>query len=142
MPIESDKTSFGELRRGAQLAGAERGRRASDAGEVGFDGIKTVGQWQGSREASALDAEARLSGNPARILELVADETVSAGWERLNGRHGCGLCLGWERAYDYAASCFCHPGLLDAALSAISPASLPPTTQRGTASSNPSPSVD
>src|SRR6516164_6760551 len=38
MPIESDKTSVGELRRGAQLAGAERGRRASDAGEVGFVG--------------------------------------------------------------------------------------------------------
>jgi hypothetical protein len=46
----------------------------SDTGEVGFDGIKTVGQRQGSREARTLDAEAGLSGNPARILELVADE--------------------------------------------------------------------
>jgi len=98
MPIESDKTSVGELRWGAQLAAAERGRRASDAGEVGFDGIKTVGQRQGSREARALDAEAGLGGNPARILKLVADEAVSAGWEGLNGRHGRGLCLSWERA--------------------------------------------
>src|SRR6516165_8386721 len=142
MPIKRNKAGVGELRRGAQLAGAERGRRASDAGEVGFDGIKTVGQRQGPREARALDAEAGFGRNPARILELVADEAVSAGWERLNGRHGCGLCLGWERAYDYAASCFCHPGLLDAALSAISSASLPPTTQRGTTSSNPSPSSE
>jgi hypothetical protein len=58
----------------------------------------------------ALDAEAGLGGNPARILELVADEAVSAGWERLNGRHGRGLCLDWERFEDYAVSCFCHPG--------------------------------
>jgi hypothetical protein len=28
----------------------------------------------------------------------VADEAVSAGWERLNGRHGRGLYLDWERA--------------------------------------------
>jgi hypothetical protein len=28
----------------------------------------------------------------------VADEAVSAGWERLNGRHGRGLLFGWERA--------------------------------------------
>ena len=46
----------------------------------------------GSGEARTLDAEAGLGGNPARILELVGDEAVSAGWERLNGRHG-GLCL-------------------------------------------------
>ena len=68
MPIESDKTSVGELRRGAQLAGAERGRRASDAGEVGFDGIKTVGQRQGSGETRALDAETGLGGNPAENI--------------------------------------------------------------------------
>src|ERR1700745_2528106 len=98
MPIESDKASVVEFRRGAELAGAERGRQASDTGEVGFDGIKTVGQRQGFREARALDAEARLSGNPARILELVGDEAVSSGWERLNGRHGRGLYLDWERA--------------------------------------------
>ncbi len=79
MPIERDEAGVGELRRGAQLAGAERGRRASDAGEVGFDGIKTVGQRHGSREARALDAEAGLGGNPARILELMADEAVFAG---------------------------------------------------------------
>ena len=79
MPIECDKAGVGELRRGAQLAGAERGRRASNAGEVGFDGIETFGQRQGFREACALDAEARLGRNPARILELVADEAVSAG---------------------------------------------------------------
>jgi hypothetical protein len=97
MPIESDKTSVGELRRGAKLASAERSRRASDAGEVGFDRIKTLSQRQGPREARALDAETGLGGNPARILELVADEAVSAGWERLNSRHGRGLCLGWER---------------------------------------------
>ena len=88
MPIERDEPGIGELRRGAQLAGAERGRRASNAGEVGFDRIKTFGQRQGSREARVLDAEAGLGGNPARILELVDDEAVSAGWERLNGRHG------------------------------------------------------
>jgi hypothetical protein len=35
----------------------------------------------------ALDAEAGPSGNPARILELVGDEAVATGWERLNGRH-------------------------------------------------------
>ena len=88
MPIECDEASVGELRRGAQLTGAERDRRASDAGEVGFDGIKTFGERQGSGETRVLDAEAGLGGNPARILELVDDEAVSAGWERLNGRHG------------------------------------------------------
>ena len=31
--------------------------------------------------------EAELGGNPARILELVGDEAVSAGSEGLNGRH-------------------------------------------------------
>ena len=92
MPIERNETGVGELRRGAQLAGAERGGRASDAGEVGFDRIKTFGQRQRSREARALHAEAGLGGNPARILELMADEAVSAGWERLNRRHGRGLC--------------------------------------------------
>jgi hypothetical protein len=84
----------GERSSQAQNAVGER----PDTGEVGFDGIKTVGQRQESREARALDVEARLSGNPARILELVADEAVSAGWERLNGRHGRGLYLDWERA--------------------------------------------
>jgi hypothetical protein len=98
MPIERDEAGVGELRRGAQLAGAERGRRTSDAGQVGFDRIKTFGQRQGSREACALDAEAGLGGNPARILELVDYEAVSAGWERLNGRHGRVLFLDWERA--------------------------------------------
>jgi hypothetical protein len=34
MPIECDEPGVGKLRRGAQLAGAERGGRASDAGEV------------------------------------------------------------------------------------------------------------
>jgi hypothetical protein len=38
--------------------------------------------------ARSLDAEAGLGGNPAGILELVADEAVSAGWERLKGWHG------------------------------------------------------
>ena len=74
MPIECDEASVAELRRGAQLAGAERGRRASNAGEVGFDRIKTFGQRQGSGETRVLDAEAGLGGNPARILELVADK--------------------------------------------------------------------
>jgi hypothetical protein len=32
--------------------------------------------------------EAGLGGNPAGILELMADKAVSAGRERLNGRHG------------------------------------------------------
>jgi hypothetical protein len=67
------------LRRGAQVAGAEGGQRASDAGEVRFDRIKTVGQRQGSRDACALDAEAALGGNTATILELVGDEAVSTG---------------------------------------------------------------
>ena len=98
MPIERNETGVGELRRGAQLAGAERGRRASDAAEVGFDRIKTFGQRLRSREARALDAEAGLGGNPARILELMDDEAVSAGWERLNGGHGGGLYSDWERA--------------------------------------------
>src|ERR1700730_3350569 len=88
MPIECAEASVAELRRGAQLAGAERGRRASNAGEVGFDRIKTFGQRQGAGETRVLDAEAGLGGNPARILELVDDEAVSAGWERLNDRHG------------------------------------------------------
>ena len=87
MPIERDKAGVSELCRGAQLAGAERGRQAPNAGEVGFDRIETFGQRHGCRETCALDAEAGLRGNPARILELVADEAVSAGWERLNGRH-------------------------------------------------------
>jgi hypothetical protein len=93
MPIERDEAGVGELRRGAQLAGTDRSRRTSDAGEVGFDRIKTFCQRQGSREARALDAEAGLGGNPARILELVDYEAVSAGWERLNVRHGRGLYL-------------------------------------------------
>jgi hypothetical protein len=53
---------------------------------------------QGYNDGGFSDAETELGGNPARILELVADEAVSAGWERLNGRHGRGLCLGWKRA--------------------------------------------
>jgi hypothetical protein len=77
MSIERDEAGVAELRRGAQLAGAERGRRASDAGEVGFDRVETFGQRQGSREAGVLDAEARLGGNPARILELVPDVCVN-----------------------------------------------------------------
>ena len=88
MPIERDEPGIGELRRGAQLAGAERGRRPSNAGELGFDRIETFGRRQGSGETRVLDAEAGLGGNPARILELVDDEAVSAGWERLNGRRG------------------------------------------------------
>jgi hypothetical protein len=63
----------------------QRGRRASDAAEVGFDRIEAYGQRHGSREARALDAEAGLGGNSAGVLELMADEAVSAGWERLNG---------------------------------------------------------
>ena len=65
MPIECDEASVAELRRGAQLAGAERGRRASNAGEVGFDRIKTFGQRQRSGETRVLDAEAGLGGPPA-----------------------------------------------------------------------------
>src|SRR5438045_4753331 len=87
VPIERDNAGVGELRRRTQLAGAERGRRASDAGEVGRDRIETLAQRHGSRETCTLDAEARLGGNPARILELVADEAVSAGWDWLKGRH-------------------------------------------------------
>ena len=88
MPIERDEAGVGKWRRRAQLAGAQRGRRASDAAEVAFDRIEGYGQRHGSREARAFDAEAELGGNPARILELVGDEAVSAGWEGLNGRHG------------------------------------------------------
>src|SRR5690348_12092490 len=42
----------------------------------------------GARETHELDAEAGLSGNPARVLELVGDEAVSHRLERLNGRNG------------------------------------------------------
>ena len=87
MPIERDEAGVGKLRRRAQLAGAQRGRRASDAAEVAFDRIEGYGQRHGSREARAFDAEAELGGNPARILELVGDEAISAGSEGLNGRH-------------------------------------------------------
>jgi len=86
-----------ELRRGAQLAGAERGRRATDAAEVRFDCVEAFGQRHGCREASALDAEAGLRDNPARILELVAEKAISAGWERLNGRHGTASLDGGPR---------------------------------------------
>src|ERR1700738_2714751 len=79
MAIETNETAGGELRRGAQRAGAERGRRASDAAEIAFDRLEAFGQRHGSRKARALDAEAGLSGYPARILELVCDEAVSAG---------------------------------------------------------------
>jgi len=65
---------------------------------VGFDRIKTFGQRQGSREARVLDAEAGLGGNPARVLELVGDEAVSAGWERLNGRAWARPLFRWKRA--------------------------------------------
>jgi len=88
VPIELDERDIGKLRRGAQLAGAQRGRRASDAAKVAFDRIETFGQRDGSHEARALDAEAGLGSNSARILELVADKAVSTGWERLNDRHG------------------------------------------------------
>jgi hypothetical protein len=64
MPIERDKPGVGELRRGAQLAGAERGRRASNAAKVGFDRIEAFGQRHGPRETRALDAEAELSATP------------------------------------------------------------------------------
>jgi hypothetical protein len=95
------------LRRGAQLAGAERGRRTSDAGQVGFDRIKTFGQRHGSREACALDAEAGLGGNPARILELVDYEAVSASWGKAQRvgmarplfRLGAGLALRGHLAF-------------------------------------------
>jgi hypothetical protein len=53
-----------------------------------LDRNKTYGQRQGSRETRVLNAEAGLGGNPAGVLELMGDEAVSAGWERLNGRHG------------------------------------------------------
>jgi hypothetical protein len=36
VPIEGDEPGVGKLLRGAQLAGAQRGRRASDAAEVAF----------------------------------------------------------------------------------------------------------
>src|ERR1700737_451901 len=65
MPIERDEPGVGKLRRGAQLAGAERRRRASDAAEVGFDRVETFGPRHGSRETRALDAEAGLGANPA-----------------------------------------------------------------------------
>ena len=58
------ETGVGELRRGAQLAGTERGRRASNAAKVGFDRIEAFGQRHGSRETRALDAEAELSATP------------------------------------------------------------------------------
>jgi hypothetical protein len=61
---------------------------AAPSAEVGFDRIETFGYPHGSREPRALDAEAGLSGNPARMLELVADKAVSIGWEGLNGRQG------------------------------------------------------
>jgi hypothetical protein len=80
MPIESDKASVGELRRGAQLAGAERGRRASDAGEVGFDGIKTVGQRQGSGETRALDAEPGSAATPAPRSAASRWEAAANPW--------------------------------------------------------------
>jgi len=57
VPIELDERDIGKLRRGAQLAGAQRGRRASDAAKVAFDRIETFGQPDGSHEARALDAE-------------------------------------------------------------------------------------
>jgi hypothetical protein len=63
MPIERDEPGVGELPWGAQFAGAKRGRRASDAAEVGFDRIKACGQRQGSCETRSLDAEAGLGGN-------------------------------------------------------------------------------
>jgi len=88
MPIERDKPGVGELRRGPELAGAKGGRRTSDAPEVRCDRIEAFRQRHGSREARALDAEAGLGGNSAGVLELMAGKAVSAGWERLNGRHG------------------------------------------------------
>ena len=65
-----------------QLAGAERGRRASDAAEVGFDRIKAFGERHGSREAGALDEEAGLGGNsevPSRIM----DRRRLIGWLKM-----------------------------------------------------------
>ena len=60
MPIKRNEAGVAELPRGAQLAGAERGRRASNAGEVGFDRIETIGQCQRPREMRALNAETGL----------------------------------------------------------------------------------
>jgi hypothetical protein len=53
-----------------------------------LDRVEAYGQRHGSGEARTLDAEAGLGGNLARILELVGYEALSAGWERVNGRHG------------------------------------------------------
>ena len=69
MAVERDKAGLGELRRGAQFAGAERGRRSADAGEVRLDRVEAVGQRRRVREAGALDAEAGLGRDPAGILE-------------------------------------------------------------------------
>jgi hypothetical protein len=37
-------------------------------------------------------------------LELVDDEAVSAGWERLNGRHGLDLYIRLGAGLEFAAS--------------------------------------
>ena len=96
-PIERNEAGVSELRRGAQFAGAERGRRTSDPGEVAFDRIKTFGQRQGSREARVLDPEAGLGGNPARVLELVGDEAVPpAGKGSMVGMGAASVRIGSE----------------------------------------------
>jgi hypothetical protein len=92
MPIERDEAGIGELRWGAQLAGAERSRRAADATKIGFDRIEAFGQRHGSCEARALDPPATPSffafsytvlseGRAARIIRR-GDQSPAAMREK------------------------------------------------------------
>src|SRR5579862_9745203 len=85
--VERDEPGLAELRRRAQFAGAERGRRPAEPGEVRFHRVEALGQRQQPGEARPLDAEPGLGHHPARILELVGHEAVSPGGEGLGRRH-------------------------------------------------------
>src|SRR5207247_3457580 len=55
--VERDEAGLGELRRGAQLAGAECGRRSAERGKMSLDGIEALRQRHGPAEACPLGAK-------------------------------------------------------------------------------------
>ena len=87
MPVEVDKALVGELSGRAQLAGAERGRRPADAGQMRLSGGKPVGELERLDKAHPLDGIALHRFDPAGILECVGDKAEIAGLEELGLEH-------------------------------------------------------
>ncbi len=86
-PIEREEVLLGERRRRAQLAGAERGQRATDALEVGLDRRKAALERQRRSEPRPHDLEAGFGGDASGILEHGLDEAIVAVSENGQLRH-------------------------------------------------------